>query len=278
MSDWQTFWDSWPLFADAVWSAVISGAVLGFMGVYVVLRRMIFLSAALSQVAGFGVTIAFWLQLAIGVPAVIARPSVAAALLTIAAVVFLTKPRPAGAVQGDAMLGLAFLTGAAGTLLVGTRIVQELQDVESLLFGTAVAVLPEDLAELAAVAVLAVALHVWWVRGFEAVAIDRTDAQIRGLPVRLLELMLLTTVAVLISVVTRILGALPAFAFSVLPALAALRLASNVRSAMVIAAAVGAAMGFGGYYVAFSLDTPVGASQTMVGVLLYLVAATLARR
>lgn len=265
MSAWSLFIESWPLFADSVLAGTIAGATLGFLGVYIVARRMVFLSAALSQTAGLGVTLVFWAKIAIGLPAMLVSPTLGAVIVTMAVVLLLASDNSADSARRDGYLGMAFLAGSAGTLIVGTRIVQELQDISSLLFGTAVAVVPEDFAQLAVICGLVFALHVWWRRGFSAVASDRVDARIRGLPVRLLELSLLASVALVISVTTRVLGALPAFAFSVLPAMAALRVARNMNVALMIATVVGAFSGFAGYFMAFAWDLPVGASQTIVG-------------
>src|SRR5206468_12324584 len=49
------FFAAWDLFRDPVFAAMIAGATLGYLGVYIVLRRMVFVSAALSQAAGLGV-------------------------------------------------------------------------------------------------------------------------------------------------------------------------------------------------------------------------------
>ena len=267
MSAWATFWGSWPLFADSVFAGAIAGGTLGLLGTYIVLRRMVFLSAALSQTAGFGVTLSFLVGFI--------SPSLGAIALTFAVVAGLMIDNTADAARRDSYLGLAFLIGSAGTLAVGTRIVQEMQDIQTLLFGTAVAVVPADLLELGIVCGAMVALHIWWRRGFTQIAVDRVDAKVRGLPVRVLELLLLGSIAVVISVVTRVLGALPAFAFSVLPAMAALRVARNVDVALVFAALLGVVSGVVGYYVAFAWDLPVGASQTLVAVAAFAAMAAL---
>lgn len=276
MESLRLFFESWELFGDSVYAGVIAGALLGFLGVYIVVRRMVFLSAALSQTAGFGVTLAFLAQASLGA-SVLLSPTLGATAASLVAVFILMNDRVAQTGQRDAILGLTFLVGSAGTLAVGTRIVQEIQDVQSLLFGTAVAVVPADLAELAMVGLLLGVVHLIWQRGFTTVALDREDAMVRGLPVRAIEAGLLVSLAIAISVVTRILGALPAFAFSVLPAMAALQVAVNVRRAMLIAAVIGAATGFLGYLSAYLWDLPVGGSQTLVGAGFFVVFALFGR-
>ena len=168
----------------------------------------------------------------------------------------------------ESALGAVYLACGAGALALGTRIVQEAHDIESILFGSAVAIVPESFRLLAGTVVVLFGLHLWWRRGFLQASFDREGARVRGLPVRLLEITLLASVAVAISVGTRTLGALPVFAFSVLPAMAALRLCANVPRALAAATLFGALSGFCGYVVAFLYELPVGASQTLTAAVL----------
>ncbi len=108
--------------------------------------------------------------------------------------------------------------------------------------------------------------HIWWRRGFSAVSFDPAGAQVRGLPVRLLNLGLFLSLALAVAVSTRVLGALPTFGFSVLPALAAVRVSRNVDRALWLATLGGALSGFVGYLWAYLQHLPVGAAQTLVGI------------
>ena len=259
----QSFWEAWPLFRDSALAGALAGATLGLLGVYVVLRRLVFLSAAVSQVASLGVAGAFYVQLHWQWSV---SPTVGAAAATLAAVLLvLFTADPA---RRDAMLGVVFLLGSAGTLALASRITAELADISTLLFGTAVAVLPEDFERLCLVAGAVALVHVWGARGFAAASFTPEGARVRGLPVRLLDLLLFVTLAVFISVCTQILGALPTFAFSVLPALAAVALAPSVGSALVGSAVLGALVGFGGYVAAYRYSLPVPAGQTLTGLAL----------
>jgi zinc transport system permease protein len=283
------FFDAWPLFGDAVLAGTIAGVTLGFLGVYVVLRRMVFLSAALSQTAGLGVALAFWASLALGhaedghdtvgapMDALAVSPTVGAVIATSLAVAALIVARRKGGRNSDATLGVLFLAAAGGTVLVGTQIVQEVQDIDSLLFGTAVAVLPHHLTLLAVTGGALVLLHLALWRGFVAVTIDIDGARVRRIPAVALEALLLFGLALAVSAATRVLGAMPAFAFSVLPALAAVKLAPNIPRALWLAAVLGGVCGFGGYLCATLWDLPVGATQTALGVTISVAALGLGR-
>jgi zinc transport system permease protein len=271
------FFDAWELFRDPTLAGATAGVLLGFLGVYIVLRRMVFLSAALTQSAGLGVTIAFFLQIQIGLPHWLADPTVGAMAMTIGSSLVLTSRHPSVASRRDALLGWTYLVGAAGTLALGTRIVQEVHDIQTILFGSAVAILPESFLRYLAVAAVLLGLHLWWMRGFVEASFDPVGARVRGVPVAVLDGVLMVTLAVAISVSTRLLGALPVFAFSVLPAMAAVRLASNVPRALAVAAVLGGVAGFGGYVAAFAWSLPVGPTQTLLGAGIVLVAEVVRR-
>jgi zinc transport system permease protein len=258
------FFEAWELFRDPVLAGVIAGATLGYLGVYIVLRRMVFVSAALSQSAGLGVAAAFYAQIALGATGALGDPLVGAIAFTIAAMALLLRQGGERWMSRESVLGAVYLVGSAGTLLVGTKIQQEAHDIETILFGAAVLVTPEDLQKLEIAGGVALALQLVLGRGFRFVSFDPDGARIRGLPVRSLDTTLFLCIAVVVSVATRVLGALPVFAFSVLPAMAALLVAPNVGVALGLGALFGAIAGAGGYVLAFLHTWPVGASEAAV--------------
>ena len=262
----KMFFDSWELFRESALAGAVAGSVLGFLGVYIIARKMVFFSAALSQTAGLGVTLAFYVQIHLHLGGFFTEPLNAAMLSAFILVAIIMADSSEDGYSRDRFLGLAFLVGSAGMLVVGTRILQEIQDIQTLIFGSAVAVLPEDFKLLVTIFIVIAAVHLVLWRGFISVTLDRADASIRKLPTFSLELCLLILLAVGISVCTRILGALPAFAFSVLPAMAAVRLVSNMQRALIVAAIIGGVTGFMGYLFSYLYEFPVGPSQVLVGV------------
>jgi zinc transport system permease protein len=273
----QMFFEAWELFRTPTLTGTVAAALLGVIGVYVVLRRMVFLSAAISQAAGLGVALWYWLGLSYGLTGWFASPTVGAGLLTLGATFLIAADRSASSARRDALIGVVYLVGSAGMLAVGSRIVEELQDIDALLFGSAVAVSEADFHLVVATAAVVLAVHLVAWRGFGAASFDADGARVRGLPVRGLELTLFVTLAVAVSVSTRVLGALPTFAFSVLPSLAAIRLAPNLPAALVLGGAVGAVSGGLGYVAAFLYEIPVGAAQTLVAAALVLLGEGVAR-
>ncbi len=268
------FFELWDLFGDAALTGAFAGAALGMLGVYVVLRRMVFLSAAVSQASSFGVVLAFFLQVQLGLSGALGNPALWATIACALALWLLWADR---AREGsDARLGIVYIAGLAGTLVLATKVTQELHDAQTLLFGTAVAVTPEEFALIATLSVGLLVIHAWLHRGFLLSSFDPQGAATRGLPVRALDAGLLVTLALAIALMTRTLGALTVFALSVLPALAALKIVANARTALVVASLIGAGSAFFGYLAAYMWDLPVGASQALMALLVLLVASIVA--
>lgn len=270
---WREFWDSWELFSDAVWSAVIAGGALGFLSVYVALRRMVFVSAIVTQAAGLGVALSFYAAIHLGVAV---SPLVGAIVLALgtAALVSL-DPRRFG-MSHEMLIGLLFAVTAAGAVLIGSRITQEAHDINAIMFGTAVVVSADDMHHLAWTGAIVMGLHLWWHRGFGMASFDPTAARVQGLPVRLLDLVLLLSIGVMVGEAARALGALPAFAMSTLPGIAALLLARGpLPVTFALSAVFGAFAGAAGYLVAFFHNFPVGSAQAMTAAALVVVCLAL---
>jgi zinc transport system permease protein len=259
---WAEFVDGWELFRDPVLCSGIAGLVLGFLSAYIVLRRMVFVSAAVTQAAGLGVAVAFYAAIHWGIEADPSYGAVVFSLVT--ATILVIEPERIGLTR-EALLGLVFAVTGGAAILVGSRITQEANDIQAILFGTAVLVSPEDLRRVLVAAVLVMTFQLWWFRGLTFASFDPIAARVHGLPVRLLDITLLLSVGVIVGVSARALGALPVFALSTLPGTAALLLTrGHLLATFALATAFGITAGVGGYLLAFFRDYPVGSSQTVV--------------
>jgi zinc transport system permease protein len=256
---WGEFVAHWDLFREPVLAGGVAGLALGFLSVYIVLRRMVFVSASVTQAAGFGVAASFYLAARLGWTFSPTWGATGMALVTAALVA--PDPKRFG-LSREMVLGLSFALFSALTVLASASMPQEAHAVQAILFGTAVVVSPDDLDRLVVAAVTIMSLHIWWFRGFTFASFDALAARVQGLPVRLLDLVLVVTIGVMVGESARALGALPAFALSTMPGVAAVLVARGpLWLPYVVAAIVGAAAGAGGYILAFLFELPVGATQ-----------------
>jgi len=262
----MSFWDTSFLWLEAVVASTALAAVCAVVGVYAILRRVVFLPAALSQVSGLGVVLAFALGSAL--PSLehnaILAPEVLALVATMVAALALGWMREPRSLSREAMIGAVYIAASALVILIGDRLPQESHEIEDVLFGNAVAVERGQMVLALAVAGAVLAIHAALFRPFLLAAFDPETAQAHGVPRRALDAALFLTMGVTIAVATKTIGAMPVFAFTVLPAIAALQALRDIRAVLVGAALAGAVSAFLGYYASFTLELPTGACTAAV--------------
>jgi zinc transport system permease protein len=266
---WSDLIDAWELFRDPILCAVVAGAVLGFLSVYIFLRRMVFVSAAVTQSAALGVALAFYAEIHL---ATHVEPSLCAAALALFATLVLLIDPTRFHMSREGLLGLVFAGTGGAAVLIGDRISQEAHQIDAILFGTAVLVRDLDLYVIVTMAIVITVVHLWWLRGMSFAAFDEVAARVQGLPVRFLQAVLMVSIGLMVGVSARALGALPVFALSTLPAMAALLFGFRLLPSFVVGAVAGAICGGGGYLLAFFWEFPVGAMQCAAAATLVVVA------
>src|SRR3990172_6763135 len=208
----------------------VSGAICGFLGVYVVLRRIVFVGAMLSQVSSVGVAFAFYLQgfSALSLFQSLIDPFALSLVMTGAAALFFALNREFFRISQEGVIGFGYFLASGIVVIIADRITHEAHDIADILFGSAVVVDPKEVYIVPAVAIVAILIHWIFFKDFIFVSFDPETARLFKYPVRILNTVLLLTVGVVVAVTTRALGALPVFALVVLPALTALFLTERL--------------------------------------------------
>ncbi len=142
----KEFIDSYFLWRDPMIVGAVSGAICGFLGVYVVLRRIIFVSAALTQISSFGVALSFYLEgYSLGALASLIHPFILSIALTSLAALFFALKRDYSRISREGVIGFGFLIASGAVVILGDRITKGAHDIANILFGSAVVVDPKDL-------------------------------------------------------------------------------------------------------------------------------------
>ncbi|MCI0469082.1 MAG: metal ABC transporter permease [Nitrospirae bacterium] len=272
MATFKEFIDSYFLWRDPMIVGAVSGAICGFLGVYIVLRRIIFVSAMLTQVSSFGVALAFYLQ---GFSALILfgslmDPFSLSLIMTVIAAIFFALNRGFYRISQEGVIGFGYLIASGIVVIIADRITQGAHDIADILFGSAVVVDPKEVYIVPAVALFSFLVHWKFFKDFIFISFDPEGARLFKYPVRMLNTVLLVTVGVVVAVTTKALGALPVFALAVLPALTALFLTDKLRSVFIFSVVIGVLSSVLGYYSSFILSLPTGASVTTCASLFFL--------
>jgi ABC-type Mn2+/Zn2+ transport system permease subunit len=247
--------------------AVLMGIVCGFLGVLVVVRGLTYTGESLSHTLVPGGAVA----LLAGLPVLLG--ALAAGVLAAFAIALLLRRPDVGE---ETAVGVVF-TGAfaVGVILLSTRGTPK--DLDSLLFGSILAVEPRDLwASLAAGGVVAAASGLLTHR-FVLVAFDRTFARSAGLHVELLDVALLVALAVALTVALRGVGALLVLALLVAPAATARVASRRVWTMAWLAPLVAVLCGLVGLEVSYQAGVAAGPAIALTALAAFGIAVAMRR-
>ncbi|HSD28349.1 MAG TPA: metal ABC transporter permease, partial [Vicinamibacteria bacterium] len=165
---------------------------------------------------------------------------------------------------GDVATGVFFAVSfAAGILVLGLRPASaQPVNVESLLFGSLLAVSPEALAVILAVAALVVAVLLWIGPRLAYATIDPELATLSGVPVAALEYLLLALTALVVVVGVKTVGVVLVSAFVVIPAATASLLGRTLGGIALLAVVLSLAGTAFGLFASFHLNVATGATIT----------------
>jgi ABC-type Mn2+/Zn2+ transport system permease subunit len=239
--------DTVLLFREALYGALVIAVACSVLGVYVVLRRIVFVGAAIAQLSSAGIALALYLGgLGIG-GGLVAHPTLFALVFALGGAMFfgLGGGQRAG-VPPDATIGVAYaVAAAAGILLLSKAKSGEAHDI--LLQGNILGITRADTLVLLAVSIPVLLAHVLFYKEFLFVSFDRETARTLGFRVTFWNLFLYFTLGLVIAFAMQFAGVMLVFNFLVLPAVTGLLLARSMRgifSVAVLSAVVAAVVGF----------------------------------
>ena len=264
METLNEFINSYFLWRDPMIVGAVTGAICGFLGVYVVLRRIVFVSATLTQISSFGVALSFYLEaMGLAIFSSLIGPFALSLILTVIAATFYALKKDFSRISREGVIAFGFLIASGGVIILGDKIARGTHDIATILFGSAVVVDPMDVYLIPGVGILVLIIHLIYFKDFIFVSFDAESAQLYKYPVKRLNALLLITVALVVAVATRALGALPVFALLALPPLSSLYLTEKLKLVFIFSVIIGVLSAVLGYFFSFVLSIPTGASITV---------------
>ncbi len=266
------------LLRNSVYVSLIAGFACPLVGVFLVLRRMVFLGVALPQISSAGVALALSMHVWSGhfgnvhgdnerLAAV--AGSVIFTLATIFGLAFLER-RGRGFVEGR--IGTLYVVSLAGSLLLLSQCPQAESGWMDLFKGQIIAVSNSDLQLTAVVMALVVGVLVFFRREFLLVSFDREMAVTLKKNVMLWDVGIYLLIGLTISIAVLTVGPLITFAFLLLPPLIVHPFARNMTQFAVASSVLGGVAAFAGFWIAYVKDYPVGPTDVVLLGALYLVA------
>jgi zinc transport system permease protein len=267
-----------PLRQGFVVRALAAGTALGaagaLLGVFIVQRGLGLLSDGLAH-ATFG-----GLALGLLVGATVDRAIWVALPFTVGIALGIQYVRRRTSLGGDVATGVFFAVSfAAGILFLGLRSARSAPvNVEGLLFGSLLAVSPEALGVILAVAALTVLVLAVIGPRLAYATFDPELATLSGVPVAALESALLALTALVVVVGVKTVGVVLVSAFVVIPAAAANLVGRTLTTIAVLAVALSIAGTAFGLFASYHLNVATGATIILTLGALFFLALVFRRR
>lgn len=267
LSFWEFLQDlSNPLLSflpKALIAAIIASIVCGVVGNHVVLRGMAFIGDAVAHSVFPGIAFAFLMQ-----GSLLIGGAVAGVITAILVAIFTQNRR----LKEDSVIGVFF----AGAFALGIFIISLVPgysgSLQQFLFGSIVGISNTDLYVSSTVGVVILFICFLLHKEFTAVNLDRETAQIMGIRVFILDVILyvMVTFAVVISIQT--IGNVLVLALLVTPAATARLLTDKMSVMMFVSPIIGILSAFIGVYLSWANEVPTGATIVLVATCFFLLA------
>ncbi|MHA1730941.1 MAG: metal ABC transporter permease [Promethearchaeota archaeon] len=233
-----------PLFA-----VVILGVLCSIIGVFIVLRSLVFMGQGIAHSAFAGGALGILLGI---------NPFITIFIFSTGMSVTVGYINERSKLSHEIAVGIffSFFMGLA-VLFIGLMKTYS-TDVNSLLFGNALTVSTEDLVLLLVVAPIVLVLFFLVKRELFFVTFDEEMARADGIPVRFLNYLFLILVSATIVVSMKALGAILVMAMIVTPAAAAYQWTYGVNRMLVLSVAFGVSSAFFGLMLSYTFDVATG--------------------
>jgi ABC-type Mn2+/Zn2+ transport system permease subunit len=271
-----------PFVHESLKAALIIAVLCSYLGVYVVLKRIVFVGAALAEISQLGAAIAFaapvmaaFARLGADVPALAVfdhyRPLVMAVVMMLAAVAFFSQQGLGRSMPREAIIGAAFAGAIGLTILVRTKVPAEAGEALEILTGNILGVKPLEISELMYAGIGVGLLQLLFYKEFVLVSFDPEVAQTLGYRSARWELLWYLTLGAMIAVSIHVAGTPLVVAYLVIPPVSALLLSRHLGLVFTLSILFGVLATFGGVLIAVSpANLPI--SPTIIGCMVALLA------
>jgi len=253
-----------PFMRLALVTGIFMAVLCGALAIFVVLKRIIFVSVTLAQVSSAGVALALLLGW---------NPLLASLAAMLGGVAIFSSQPLEKRIPRETIIGAAYAASSALGIVLVAKSAQGEAHMLNLLFGNILAVTSQDVYLMAAVCIIALVTYKLFYKELLASSYDAEVAATLGIKVRLWEMLFYLMLGVTIAVSIKVAGVLLVFALLVAPGMVGLMLGDRLRSATWIAVVSAVVPVIGGLYLSYIFDLPPAATIVLLAVAIVLVAA-----
>ena len=239
----------------ALIAAVLVSVACGVVGSYVVIKRIVSLSGAISHAAFGGVGIGYFLGV---------NPVLAAIPFSIISAIAIGGVKQISNISEDTSIGILWSVGMAIGVIFINLTPGYAPDLFSYLFGSILTVNNTDLYIMLILDIIIIATVYLFRREFLAVSFDEEFSKVVGLPALLVYMLLLALVALSVVVLIKVVGVILLIALFTIPAAISKQYTYNLKNLMILATILGIVLTTLGLILSYIFNLASGATIVMV--------------
>jgi zinc transport system permease protein len=254
---------AYGFFRNAFLAALLMSVACGIVGTYIVSRRMVFISGGITHASFGGVGLGYFL----GVP-----PLAGAAVFAVLAALATENLTRRKIIRNDSIIAIMWSLGMATGIIFVYLTPGYAPNLMSFLFGSIITVNSTDLWLMLALSLVVTGFFAIFYWPILYVSFDEQFARTRGIPVMLLNYVLIILVALTIVLSIRIAGIILVLSILTIPQNIANLFTNRFSSIMIASVIIGFLGSFLGLLISYYMDIPSGACIIFTLVILYLAA------
>ena len=259
-------------FQNAILASFLIAIACGIAGTYIVSRRIVFISGGITHASFGGLGIGFFLGI---------NPLLSAlvfAILSAFGVEYLSHSGDYKRIREDSVIAAIWSLGMAVGVIFIFLTPGYAPNLSSFLFGNILTISKIDIFWMLILAITLVVIYLSARRIIVYTAFDRDFALTQGLPVRLIEYMMMALIATTIVLSIRLIGIMLLMSLITIPQMTANMFTSNYNKITIISCILGFIGCISGLFLSYYFNIPSGAFIILVLIVIFLIAKAIQRR
>ncbi len=241
---------------NALIAGLLAAIACGIVGVYVVVKRVVFISGGIAHASFGGIGLGYFLGI---------NPILGAMFFAIASALGMGLVTKRMRLPEDTAIGILWAMGMALGIIFISLTPGYAPNLFSYLFGNILTVPAFDLMLMLILDVIIITLVLLFYKEFLLLSFDEEFSTIAGVPTERLYLLLLCMIALTVVVLIRVVGIILDIALLTIPAALARQFTHSLKKMMLLSILAGAVFTFSGLWLSYLLDLASGATIILVG-------------
>jgi zinc transport system permease protein len=250
----------YSFFQNAIWGSLLASIVCGFIGTYIVTRRLVFISGGITHASFGGIGLGVFLGI---------NPILSAMVFAVLSALGVQWMSHRGDVREDSAIALFWTFGMSIGIICCFLTPGFMPNLPSYLFGSILTISKGDLWLLGAVTIFVILLFAFFLRSIQSIAFDSSFARSQHLPVSFMENMMMTLIAITIVSTLRLVGIILAISLLTIPQMSANLFTYCWKKMILLSILIGWVDCLAGLSISYWLNVPSGASIIFTGILIY---------